>query len=385
MNRLLNDIKRSKSIPIFLAIVFGMLIGCVILFIVGTDPFSLLQSIIMKSFLNMRTFLLFLQQLGLYLLLGFAAFFSFKVGFFNLGAPGQMVFAGMCASLFALSTPNMPMVIHAVLTTLIAVASAIFFSIAAVLLKMFLGINDIVSTVLLNWIALKLLQLIYFNTTAFKETPTRIDAATPKVPSTSDWVVDGVNANGGVFTITIFVAVAVLLLTLFIMKFTKFGYKVNVIGKNERAAYISGMNTKKILLISVAISGALVGLMTMGTYFGKNTQMSEINNAFPPAIGFNGLIIFVMSGQSVIGILLASTFMSIVQGPASEHIIGVPAAMSQIFAATTIYSVALVRIWQNWWNIKGGLIDFQKNLIDQFRKIGNLLTRKTKGGNNGNI
>lgn len=385
MNKLFNDIKRSKTVPILLAIVFGIVIGCFILLIVGTDPFSLLKTIIMKSFLNTRTFLLFLQQVGLYLLLGFSAFFSFKVGFFNLGAPGQMVFAGMCASLFALSTPNMPMVIHAVLTTLIAVASAIFLSIAAALLKMFLGINDIVSTVLLNWIALKLLQLVYFNTSAFKDNPTRIDAATPKVPSTSDWIVDGVNANGGILTITIFVGVAALLLTLFIMKFTKFGYKVNVIGKNERAAYISGMNTKKIMLISITISGALVGLMTMGTYFGKNTQMSEINNAFPPAIGFNGLIIFVMAGQSVIGILLASIFMSIVQGPASEHIIGVPAAMSQIFAATTIYSVALVRIWQNWWNIKEGLINFQKNLVDQFKKISGLLMKKSKGGENGNI
>lgn len=385
MNRLLNNIKRSKTIPILLAIVFGILIGAVILLILGTNPFSLLNMILLKSFQNERTFLLFLQQVGLYLLLGFSAFFSLKVGFFNLGAPGQMVFAGMCASLFALST-DMPMIIHAVLTTLVAVASAILLSIVAALLKLFLGINDIVSTIILNWIALKLLQLVYFNTHAFNKNPTRIDGATPAVPDTSDWIIG--NSTTNVFTLTIFVAVAVLLITLFVMKFTKFGYKVNVIGKNERAAYISGINTKKIMLISVAISGGLVGLMTMGTYFGKNNQMSEIGSSFPPAIGFNGLIIFVMSGQSAIGILLASIFMSIVQGPGAEGLIGVPSAMPQIFAATTIYSVAIVRIWQNWWNIREGMITFWKNLLNKFKKCLNIIgskTPKAKEGEHGNI
>lgn len=367
--KILNRIKTNSNVPLIISILIGFLIGAVILLFAGINPFDLLNAMFNNSFKNTRRIMLFIQEFGLLLLLGLAAFFSLKVGFFNLGAPGQMVFAGMCASMFALHT-HMSGALHVTLTTLVAIGSAIAYSLLAGLMKMFFGINDIVATVLLNWIAMYVLQAIFFNTTVLSPNgliPGRTTPETPKIPSSSDWILESVLQKPAVFTTTIVVASAALIISYVVIKRTRFGFKLNMIGKNERASYIAGYNTKKITIISIIISGLLIGLFTMGYYFGKHTTMSEVQASYPPALGFNGLILYIMAGKSIIGLIFSALLMNFLQGPGSEGLIGFPASMSQIFAASIIYCIAIVRLFENWWDIKG----YFKNKVRQIKNLKN--------------
>ena len=358
-------IKSNKKIPLVYSIIFGFILSSFILIIIGTNPFSLMGKIMDKSFRNTRALVQFIQEFSLYLLLGIASFFSIKVGFFNLGAPGQIIFSGMIATLFALHTNSLPGALHVILTTLIAILSAIVYILLAALIKIFLGINDIVATILLNWIALEMLKAIYFNTSAFSDNPQRIDTSTPDIPNTADWIINSIKMDDLAFTVTIFISIIVLMSLWLVFKYTKIGYKINVTGKNERASYIVGNNTKKITLISVLISGAVIGLFVMGWYFGKNTSMSDIQNSSPSAMGFNGIIVYIIGGESMMGMILSSLLITLLQGPGSENLIGIPANISQIFIAVIIYTVAISKVFENWYNIKDWMVKKYKWFIDK--------------------
>ncbi len=218
------------------------------------------------------------------LLTGISATVAFRSGIWNMGVGGQLYMGAFGATVTALFVPMYP-VIGPVLCLLAGVLAGIIWAAIPALLKRFLNVNEMITTLMLNYIATLL-------TTYFVKLINGISAnnnskalATPLIPDEARLtnLIPKTNASTGVF-----IAIAMVALMCFIYRYTIAGYEMRMVGANPRFARTGGVRINKVYLTTFLLSGAVAGLAgaieILGVY-GKFTA------DFASNIGWDGIMI----------------------------------------------------------------------------------------------
>lgn len=304
---------RNESVQAFIAailcILMGLIIGYIVLLII--NPSGAWESIlnIIKNFFTWSRPASRMKQLGNTLaksmpliLCSLSILFSYKVGLFNIGTAGQYV-AGACASLYAALAWGwgwLPCMIFAM------VAGSLLGGITG-LLKAFCNVNEVISGIMLNWIALYTTNTIL---TTVKETASPytlyLDKQNPAALLPTLGLDKLFNGNDKV-TIAVPLTIIVAVVVWVVLSKTKLGYELKATGNNKNAAKYAGMAQNRNIIMTLMISGALAGLGASLLYQ-TGYMRWECTQSSVPSMGFNGIAAAFLGGLHPVGAILSSFF-----------------------------------------------------------------------------
>ena len=292
-----------------LCIILGVAIGYVVLLIINPAGAWKSMSALLKNFfhypagkLRMKYFGQTLVRTAPLLMCALSILFAYKVGMFNIGAAGQYV-AGACACLYA----GLYLHWHWLPCMLLAIAAGALLGTVSGLLKSFFNVSEVISGIMLNWIALYTTNMLLTNV---KE---------PTSPYTYQLKAEGPQAilpgislskllsNNQYVTIAIPIAIVCAIVIWVVLSKTLFGYELKATGNNPNAAKYCGMAEKRNIILTLAIGGALAGLGASLLYQTGYEQW-QCTYSSVPSMGFNGIAAAFLGGLSPIGSIFASFF-----------------------------------------------------------------------------
>ena len=351
-----------------LCIVIGLLIGYIVLLMINPAGAGEAIKTIILNFLTRSSSMARAKALGNtlaktapLLMCALSICFCYKVGLFNIGAPGQYE-AGACIGLYAALAWHMPWFVCLIFAGL---AGGIVGAISGAL-KAYRNVNEVISGIMLNWIMLYLTNMI-LSTKAVKDptSPYTIKLSTGNkgalIPSAG---LNALFANNKTVTLAIPLAILAAILIWMILAKTKFGYELKATGFNKEAAKYAGMKEKQNIIITLAIGGALAGIGAAFLFLTGYQEWSTTQTSVP-GMGFNGIAATFLGGLHPIGTIFASFFIqSITDGGALINKSVYPSQISDLISSIIIYLCAFV-------------------LFFKFA-INNWISKKDKGGPNVN-
>lgn len=305
--------KASKSI---LASVFSIIIGVLIGFILmiaikPNEAFYGLGIMLTGGASNVSNIFQVLYTAAPLLMTGLAVGFAFKTGLFNIGAAGQYT-VGAFLAIFGAIVLKLPWYLDILLA---ALGGALWGAIPGIF-KAFLNVNEVITSIMFNWIGLFTVDLIIANTPMMlsstyggfdRSRTVDIVAVNPgaKLPSL------GMESLSAYMNIGIFLAVIIAILIYIILNKTTFGYELKACGYNKESSKYAGINAKRNIVYSMAISGALAGIGGALTYLAGTATM-QITKSISP-IGFNGIPVALLGTSNPIGIIFSAIFIAYIQ------------------------------------------------------------------------
>lgn len=277
--------KKNKSIRFTASLIVGLILGMVFLSIIGFNPFKVFFNAFQnvgKSQTATRNSLISFSIMGL---AGLSAIISFRSGVFNIGIAGQMMAGGATAVLFAiLIGDSMPKGLGQITVIIISMIVGAFVSLIAILLKIFFKISEVVSTILINWLAFYYAKWLFSPAHPSLLTPSKIQSKI--IGENYALQVDG---NAVPILVPIFIILAVVFF--FVLYKTKFGYEIKLVGINNAASKYAGISVKSKMIYSMVISGAIAGLLGAFMYFGQNNGFIVPKSDTIPSEGFDGIAV----------------------------------------------------------------------------------------------
>ncbi|MFI6153503.1 ABC transporter permease [Kitasatospora sp. NPDC051170] len=242
-----------------------------------------------------------INRVSTYYLAAAAAAFGFRMNLFNIGVEGQYKVAALFAA-FVGGQLDLPSFIQIPLLLITAMLIGGLYASIAGLLKVYRGVSEVIATIMLNSIATAIVGVLLVpGIFAPKVSGTSNSIGTKPISESSRFF--AFDTNGGQVWGFLLIAVVVGVVFQFTLTRTRFGFDLRATGRSESAATASGVNVKKMVVISMAVSGAIAGLiglpelMQHSYYFGQT---------FQPGLGFLGISIALLGRNSPIGIAFAA-------------------------------------------------------------------------------
>ncbi|RYL92646.1 ABC transporter permease [Sporolactobacillus sp. THM19-2] len=335
MNRWLRKINwMTVMIPI-LSVILGLICGAVIMLIAGYDPILAYQSIIESIFLQPYYSGETIRAMIPLVLAGIAVAFAFRTGLFNIGVEGQLMAGWLASVACAILLDGLPKFILLPLSIIAGGVAGGFWGFIPGLLKARFKVHEVISTIMMNYIALYTTAYIIKNFlyTEGERTPTIPETASLASPMLAN-LTQGSRLHWGF----IVVILAVFAMWFILWKTTK-GYELRSVGFSQDASKYAGMNVGRNIILSLTLSGLFAGLggamEGLGTY-----QYMTINSAFT-GIGFNGIAVALLGLNTPVGVVLSGALFAGLQtgGMTMQSVAGVPIELIQIIIALIIFFV----------------------------------------------
>ncbi len=336
----------SKFLSSVIAIVLAFTIASIILLVAGLYPFdffgALIKGAVGYDISYGTSNLYFLGEMIVYavpvILTGLSVGFAFRTGLFNIGAEGQFIVGSFTATIIGLNFNLPPVIFPIVIILLSGLAGALWGAIPGIL-KATKNVHEVVVCIMLNYVALYGTNMLLRNVDGL------VNESTPYLPKNallaSDFLKDLTNnsrLNWGFI-----VAIIATIIYHIIINKTTLGYKLRVIGFNRGAAEYAGINVKKGMVQSMAISGFFSGMagaiLILGT-FGNKTISASFEN-----YGFDGLSVALIGGSAAIGIFLAGILLGILNvSKPLMNIASIPSEIVTLSSGIIIYFISLTLV-----------------------------------------
>ncbi len=276
------------------------------------------------------------------MLTGLAAAVAFKARLFNIGGEGQLYVGALAAvavgGLHGGTGFDLPVPLLFVLMLLAAALAGALLLLGPALLKARLGVDEVVTTLLLNFVVLLLVSLM-------------LDGPM-KDPTAMGWpqsvalmgelelskLVEQTRVHSGLLIgATLAVSVWVL------MKYTVLGFDIRAVGANARAAAFAGVPVTRTVVLVAMLSGALAGLAGAIEVAGRTSYLTL---DMSPGYGYSGIVIAMLAGLHPLGVVAASVFVAgvLVGADSMSRAIGVPTYIADVIVAASLISVLVATL-----------------------------------------
>jgi general nucleoside transport system permease protein len=318
-SRLAGYLRGGGIIVPLLTTLLAFLVGGLVMLVTGNDPLATYEAIWKGTGLqwlfpwttgedrtlaatNLQQTLIITTPL---ILTGLAVAFAFRAGLFNIGGNGQYIVGSIAAVWVGSSFAGMPSFLHIVLAVVAACAAGAFWAGIAGFLKATTGAHEVISTIMLNWIA------VWIGVWLFSQDGPLQNDQNASLPVSND-VVEG--AKLPVFWgdpilqglhIGLFIALAAVVVFWFLLNRSTIGYEVKAVGFNPEAARYSGMSVGKNYILVMAVCGLFAGLAGALDVLGWQFRIATVDIQIT-FIGFFGIAVALLGRNTATGTVAAA-------------------------------------------------------------------------------
>ncbi len=266
------------------------------------------------------------------ILTGLAVTFAYRSGVFTIGVDGQLIMGAIAAAWFVRQFSSLPRAVLIPGCLMTGMAVGALWGALAGALKAYRGVNEIVSTLLLNYVALYLVDYLY--TYPLADSSSNI----PQTEQVAENARLGTLVGGTRLHTGLLLALICVLLVSYLLFRTDWGTRFRAVGLNQTAALINGISVKRYMVISMAISGAIGGLA--GTIELLGTQF-RVQSGFCADYGFDGIAVALIGQLHPVGVVLSALFFGAlnVGSNSMELMTNVPSSIADIIQAIIIFFV----------------------------------------------
>lgn len=287
-----------------LSIIFSFILGLILLYILGFNGFQVLGHTFKNVLTNKKYFDFAVVRMGALGLSALAAIVAFRSGFINIGISGQMLLGGGSALAISIKLgESVPGGVGQMMTILIACSLGAALAIFSGVLKIFFKINEVVSTIILNWLAFYFIKYVF----SARHTSLISSGGYDSKSAPENFAITN---SHNVMIVSLVIFVTILLAVWVLMNKTKFGHSSKLVGVNIDAARFAGINTNRVTIISLAISGAIAGMLGVFMYMGPiNHSYTLPHSDVVPTDGFDGIALAIIAFYNPIAMMpIAAVF-----------------------------------------------------------------------------
>ncbi|MFV0556618.1 MAG: ABC transporter permease [Lactovum sp.] len=337
----MNPKLKNILVPV-IAVLSGFVLGAIIMLIAGFNPIVSYTELFYAALGDSRSIGETISTAAPLILTALSFAVAMKAGLFNIGMSGQALAGWISSIWFALSFPDLPSFILIPLILIVGMFSGLLMGVIPGILKAFLGTSEVIVTIMMNYV------ILYGSTFLLKEVFSK-DIIQPAATDNTHLV--GENAsfrmewlsnltNGSTLNIGLFVAIVALIVMAIIFSKTTLGFEIKAVGLNPSASEYAGISSKRIVILSMMISGALSGLG--GVVYGIGTMQYFAMQHGSMAIGFDGMAVALLGQNNPIGILFSALLFAILQiGRSGMMIANTPPEIVSIVTASIILFIAI--------------------------------------------
>ncbi len=335
-------IRPAQAVSGSTAKIFLVILGCIalllaLLLLAGVNAPEVFRSFVEGSFKGWGPFSELLRRSVPLIITGLAVYIALQAGLFNIGAEGQLRVGGIAAIwagfAFGLSGPRGILV-----AILIGMAAGLLWALPVGLIKVWRGGHEVITTIMLNNIAAHFTK--YLISGPLQATKGG-EAATANLPDSMHIPVVGTPGSLVIYPALFIGAILCAFGSWWLLR-TVSGYELRATGANAIAARFAGINVKRTVLWTMALSGAIAGLAGALHAMGQEHRFTE---GFSPGFGFDSLGVALLAGRTPLGIIPAALLFAFIdQGAVRAQIHdGLPKEVSAVIQGFVILTVAVIR------------------------------------------
>lgn len=307
----------------------------IILALRGVNPFEIFKLMISYGF-DPRNIVSELNATVAYYMAGVAAAIGFKMLLFNIGIDGQYRMGAFFAAVVGAAV-DLPPILHVLLIIIVAMLAGGLWAAIAGYLKVKRGVSEVISNIMLNFIAAAIIAFLLSPTLLGSLPKGSQNVQTKPIPASGQMPTIKL-FNGEVYSF-LFVAIFVGIAYWVMLNKTVFGFNLRATGLSFRAARSSGVNAPRMIFITTILSGAIAGLVGIGTLLSDTHSYSM---AFPAGYAFTGLALALLGRNHPVGIFFAAFLWSFLERAAPVlEFEGVPPEIVIVMQGTIVLTIVV--------------------------------------------
>lgn len=322
--------KKSSSwfVPL-LSILIALFICAVFIAIDGMNPITVYGKMLQGAFGSAFGISETLVKATPLLLCGLGVAIAYRISIWNIGAEGQFLLGAVGATAITIYFPNLPGIVYIPLMVIVGIVAGAVWGLLTALPRTYFQVNELITSLMLNYIALLLLDYFVFG--PWRDPEGFNFPGTPMfLPSQLLATIGDTRLHIGV----LFAIIAVVLFAFLILK-TRWGYELRVLGANPSAAKYAGIKINKHILLVMMISGGMAGLAGMIEVSGVAGRLMY---GISPGYGYTAIIVAWLARLNPWAMIVSSIFIGgLIVGGYSVQTIGLPSSMSLMLQGAILF------------------------------------------------
>ena len=333
-------------LPIGIAALLAAIVGSLVMLLIGSNPIDATRAMI--SYLDSAdSVVAVLNRSSWYYISGLAAAIGFRMGLFNIGVDGQYRIAALLTAALGAEV-SLPAVVHVPFMFIVAMIIGGAFAGIAGVLKVKRGVNEVISTIMLNYVATGVIAYLLINYFWTRDATGRDLIPKTDLLDRSAWIPDlnaliekfGLHFAPNVRVHGFLIVAALVGIVFYVVVWrTRFGFDLRMSGLNPFAARSSGVNPNAMVVRTMFISGALAGVLAMGPLLSEGHVYGD---QFPTQLGFTGIAVALLGRNHPAGIAFAAVvWAGLERASTALSSEGIPTEISRILQGTLLLSAVI--------------------------------------------
>lgn len=316
-------------------IILALILSSIFLLATGYDPFIVIKAIAKGVTAGLGGTVRWTIP---YAFAGLAICLTFRANIFNMGVDGQLYIGAIAATYLSMMLSDFPPVIAITGTIIFASIAGGLFAVIPALMKIKLKCDEVVTTILLNYVAYYFTDFVVLGPMLGKGTLAAA-RSTDYIPENL-WLakLDFLPSSG--VTIGLYLAIALTIGMAVLLYKTNLGYEVKICGANPRMAEYGGINSGRVILTIMVLSGVIAGLAGAVEILGVHHRFPI---RFSNQVGFDGVVVSLLANNNPIGVLFTAFFFGALKNGAMtmQRIADVPSALIDIVRGIIIFTISI--------------------------------------------
>ncbi len=330
-----------------IAVLGALLFGLLLIVALGVPMGEAIEAFINGAFGNAYTIATSLNRAVVFALVGLGFIIANRANLTNVGGEGQIAMGGIAAAAIAIygGVADLPLGLSFILPMVGGVIAGAFWGGIAGVLKAKAGTNEVISTLLLSFIAVWILYWTIQSESLLRRPMTSSSTLPESLPvplSTELPLLTGSYANP--ITIGIVIAGVLGLIVAIVLNRSVFGFRLRAVGLNPIAAARAGIRDGRVAISALAIAGAFGGLAGSMMLLGEQHVLKA---GFSSGYGFDGLVVGLLARGSVIGVFAGALLFGFMRsaGITMEMLAGIPSALVDVVQGVIVVAIAGAAFW----------------------------------------
>lgn len=288
-----------------IAVILSLIVcALVIVALVHQNPLEVYSGIIKGAAGNERRLWVTIREMLVLLLIAVGLTPAFKMKFWNIGAEGQVLMGAAAATALMIYVKTLPNWLLIIVIIIASCLAGLIWGIIPAIFKAYLNTNETLFTLMLNYVAMQFVTFCI----VFWENP--VGSNTVGIVNSADRLGWFPEIFGNKYGLNVILVVLVAVMMMIYLKYSKHGYEISVVGESENTARYAGINVKKVIIRTMAISGAICGLAGAITVCGAS---HTISTSTAGGRGFTAIIVAWMAKFNTGAMVIVSLLLVFMQ------------------------------------------------------------------------